>query len=172
MTEYHVASEIMDKNFFGIEDAVTYYGINPLRPKKLSEQVMEDIPFTEKLLLTLKDTHVLVAVFPVSIVDLIRNKGHLFKKHHTAALPWIRCKDAFFKDKGVFTWELVDKEATKKTYDYSAQVLVYVVISHFLKTGERLFKDKLTKTSSRFSDGKPVLIGDFSSCLRITDDDP
>ncbi len=160
----------MGRNFFGIEEAIKHFGVNP---SKAQTAALADVPFTEEVLASCKDTHVLVAVFPMSILD-IRGKVErkLFWSH-----SWYN-KQAFAKDRGEIGWHLVRKtpvpDSTSKTWDEqqalldkneetpSAQVMVYTIIGHYLATGERLFeKLPVVRTSSVGSGGNRVNVGDF-----------
>ena len=145
------ARELMGKNFFGIEEAIKHFGVNPSR-RQLA--VLGEVPFSDETLTVCKDTHVLVAVFPLSIVDLrskvADNNQTLFYKQ-----DWYD-KQAFANDKGETGWQLVRKEpiakSTSKTWGKQqallsedeetpkAQVMVYTIIGIFLATGERLFE--------------------------------
>ncbi|MFZ2643502.1 MAG: hypothetical protein WA117_21095, partial [Verrucomicrobiia bacterium] len=58
---------IMGRNFFGVEEAIKHFGVNP-SPEQLA--ALSEIPFSEARLREVKDTHVLVAVVPLSILDI------------------------------------------------------------------------------------------------------
>jgi len=122
-----------------------------------------------------KDTHVLVAVFPLSILDLRGKVEHsLFCSHKDA---WYN-KQAFAKERGEVTWQLVRKtevaNSTSKNWQEqqtllgkddevpSAQVMVYTIIGHYLATGERLFEHIYVRTSWDL-DGYHVDVGRFGS---------
>ncbi|MEK7624596.1 MAG: hypothetical protein AAB404_02680 [Patescibacteria group bacterium] len=165
------AREIMDKNFFGIEEAIKYFGVNTARQQLAA---LSEIPFSEAVLKELKDAHILVAVFPLSILD-IRDKVEckLFCSHEDA---WYD-KQAFAEDKNEAFWQLVRKtsvpNSTSKTWDEqqtllgkddetpSARVMTYVIIGHYLATGERLFDNIYVRTSSFSSDGRHVDVSSF-----------
>lgn len=167
------AREIMGRNMFGIEEAIKHFGVNPSRQQLA---VLADVPFTEAVLEACKDTHVLVAVFPMSILD-IRGKAErkLFYSHEDA---WYN-KQAFAKDRGETQWTLVRKtpvdNSTSKTWDEqqallgkddetpTARVMVYAIIGHYLNTGERLFENVYVRCSDVDSDGRRVLVGSFGS---------
>ena len=53
------AREIMGRNFFGIEEAIQYFRVNPTRQQTLA---LSEIFFPEAVLQEKKDTHVLVAI--------------------------------------------------------------------------------------------------------------
>jgi len=165
------AREIMGRNFFGIEEAIKHFGVNPSR---VQTAALSDIPFTEEVLESCKDTHVLVSVFPMSILD-IRGKVErkLFYSHEDS---WYN-KEAFAKDRGEIGWRLVRKtpvpDSTSKNWyeqqalldkseeTLSAQVMVYTIVGHHLATGERLFEKVYVRTSSVDSDGNRVNVGYF-----------
>jgi hypothetical protein len=149
----------MGKNFFGFDEAIKHFY---LRDYVTNEQLLylEEVPFTEEVLRASKDTHILVAVFPMSILDIRGSvEPNLFFSHNDA---WYN-KQAFAKDKGEVGWQLVRKESvadsTNKTWNEqqallsedeetpSAQVMVYTIIGHFLSTGERLFENIYVRCS-------------------------
>lgn len=172
-TMQKLAREIMGKNYFGIEEAVQHFGVKPTRAQL---SALAEIPLTEAELRECKDTHILVAVFPLSVLD---NRGKversLFYSHEDA---WYN-KQAFAKDKGEAHWQLVRKtpveNSTNKTWQDqqallakneetpTAQIMVYAIIGHFLATGERLFENVYVRCSDLDSDGRRVYVGDFGS---------
>lgn len=172
-TSHKQARAIMGKNFFGVEEAIKHFGVNP---SKQQLAYLAEVPFTEEVLKSCKDTHVLVAVFPMSILD-IRGKVErkLFYSHDDA---WYN-KQAFAEDKGEVGWQLVRKvpiaDSTNKTWNEQqallskdeetpkAQVVVYTIIGHFLATGERLFENIYVRCSDLDSDGLRVSVGDFDA---------
>ena len=162
--------EIMEKNFFGIEEAIKYFGVNPSE-----EQVktLSEIPFSEEVLQKTKDTHVLVAVFPLSILDIRGKTKHLFYNQ-----DWYNQQD-FAKEKGMVEWRLIKKtpvpNSTSKSWKEqqqlleeneqvpSAQIMVYTIIGHYLAIKERLFENIYVRTFSLDSDGSRVSVGYFDS---------
>ncbi len=162
----------MGKNFFGIEEAIKHFGV---KPTKQQIAALSEVPFDAKVLTACKDTHVLVAVFPMSILDiggLVNEKG-LFCKQ-----DWYNTQ-AFAKEKGEVGWQLVRKEpiadSTNKNWEEQRGILgedeetptagglVYTIIGHFLATGERLFENSYVRTSSLDSDGSHVRVGVFGA---------
>jgi hypothetical protein len=165
------AREIMGKNFFGVEETIRHFGVNPTRQQLAA---LSEIPFSEAVLEQSKDTHVLVAVFPLSVLE-IRGKvdSKLFYDQ-----SWYN-KESFAKERGEVTWQLIRKtpvnNSTSKNWQEqqallskddevpSAQVMVYTIIGHYLATGERLFEHIYVRTSSVASDGGRVAVGHFDS---------
>ena len=159
-TSQKLAREIMGKNFFGIEEAIKHFGVNATKQQLAA---LAEIPFSEEVLKSCKDTHVLVAVFPLSILDIcditrkLENQTLFYKQARYN-------KKAFAKDKGEVGWQLVRKEpiadSTSKTWNEqlellskdegtpTVQIVVYTMIGHFLNTGERLFEKIYVLTSS------------------------
>ena|GEM_PF-282406 len=164
------AREVMSKNLFGIEEAIKHFGINPTRQQLTA---ISDIPFSEALLEQSKDTHILVAVFPLSILE-IRDKvdPKLFYNHEGA---WYN-EQSFAKETREVSWQLirkipVDNSIPKDWQEQqalfgedeeipTAQALVYTAIGFFLNTGERFMERKYACTSSVDSGGNRVYISD------------
>jgi len=167
------AREIMGRNLFGVEEAIKHFDVNPTRQQLAA---LSEIPFSEAVLEELKNTHVLVAVFPLSILE-VRGKveRNLFFSHEDA---WYN-KQSFAKERGEANWQLVRKtpvdNSTSKNWQEqkallskddevpTTQVMVYTIIGHYLATGERLFERIYVRTSSVDSDGRRVLVGHFDS---------
>ena len=166
------AREIMGKNFFGIEEAIKYFGVNPTRQQLAA---LSEILFSEAVLEQSKDTYVLVAVFPLSILE-IRGKvdSKLFYDQ-----SWYNKEsfESFAKERGEVSWQLVRKNpvdnSTSKNWQEqqtllgkddevpTAQVMTYTIIGHYLATGKRLFEHVYIRTSSLVSYGARVGLGSF-----------
>lgn len=166
------AREVMGKNFFGIPEVMKHFGINPTR-RELA--MLSEMPFTPEELMMCKDTHILVAVFPLSICDLrskvVNNTQTLFYKQ-----DWYD-NQTFANDKGETSWQLILKtpiaNSTNKNWNEqrpliasgeevpTAQIMVYTIIGHYLNAGERLFENVYVRTSSLDSDGLHVDVGLF-----------
>ena len=172
-TMQKLAREIMGKNYFGIEEGAQYFGVKPTRTQL---SALTEVPLTEAELRECKDTHVLVAVFPLSVLE-IRGKVErsLFYNREDA---WYN-KQAFAKDKGEAHWQLVRKtpveNSTNKTWQDqqallakneetpTAQVMTYTIIGHYLATGIRLFENVYVRCSDVDSGGSRVYVGFFGS---------
>lgn len=165
------AEEIMKGNFFGVPDAIEYFGI---RPTEEQVKILSEIPFSEEILKECKDTHVLAAIFPLSIIKIIEGAGSdLFYGDN--------CYDGedFFGREGELEWRLISKipvgipslRSYKKRIrpicdngsEPTAQAMVYTIIGHYLKTGETLFENVYVRTSSTDSGGFRVYAGFFAS---------
>jgi hypothetical protein len=168
-TNQEMARKIMGKNFFGIEEAIQYFRVKPKKNERLSV-----IEWTEEELGTVRDTHVLVAVFPLSILKIRgRVDRRLFYSHEDA---WCN-QHAFAKEQGEAGWALVRKtpveHSTSKTWQEqqallstdeetpTARVMAYTIIGHFLATGDRLFESIYVRCSDRDSYGDRIVVGYF-----------
>lgn len=174
-TSHQRAREIMGKHFFGIEEAIKHFGVNPTKPQLA---YLAEIPFSEEVLETCKKTHVLVAVFPMSILEIRAKFGKQQKPPIFYSQDWYN-NQAFAQDKGQVSWQLVRKElianSTSKTWPEQqallgkeeetpkAQVMVYTIIGHFLATGERLFEKVWVSCSDLDSGGSRVGVGRFDA---------
>ena len=167
------ACEIMGRNMFGVEEAIRHFGVTPSRQQIAG---LSEIPFSEATLEQCKETHVLVAVFPLSILEIrgkVAQGQRLFYDQ-----DWYN-KQAFAKEKGETEWKLVRKtpveNSTIKTWPEqqallanneetpTARVMVYTIIGHFLATGERLFEKIYVRCSDVGSVGSRVRVGSFDS---------
>ena len=163
----------MGRNMFGIEEAIKHFGVNP---SKQQLAVLADVSFTEATLEQCKETHVLVAVFPLSILEIrgkVTQGQWLFYDQ-----DWYN-KQTFAKEKGETEWKLVRKtpvaNSTSKTWPEQQAllvsnektptvcVMVYTIIGHFLATGERLFEKIYVRCSDVASDGDRVGVGGVGS---------
>jgi hypothetical protein len=166
-----LAMQIMGANFFGGQDAQKYFGIEPTLEDAIA---LTTIPFTEEVLNECKDTHILVAVFRISILDIIRSVSdklfinEWYKTHNFKI-------EQFTQDKGETKWFLVEngpvEDSIEKSFNEqkalltsaeetpSAQVMVYTIIGHYLKTKERLFEYTHIHTTSVFLTGERVTVG-------------
>jgi hypothetical protein len=158
---------------FGVQEAIQHFGVKPTKSQLAALSV---IPFSEAELREVKDTHILVATLPLSVVDI---KGRVDRSlFYSKEDAWYQ-KEAFAKDKGQAGWHLVRKtivpNSTSKTYPEqqsllaeneetpSARVMVYTVIGHYLATGERLFSNIYARCSDLDSNGSRVNVGYFDS---------
>ena len=162
-TSQERAREIMGKNFFGIEEAEKYFKI---KPSDSDLNLLAEVPYSESTLKEYKNSHILVAVLPLSMLD-IKNKVRY------NILPdldngWCG-RESSIKQQGVADWFLINKTEvqgscghvadeqlsflSKKEDVPSVRVLVYAVVGYYLITGEFLFKKISVRTSSKMDDG-------------------
>ncbi len=161
---------IMGRNFFGTEEAISKFRIDC--PEECLD-AFAGVPFAKKTLEENRNTHVLAAVFPVSIVEIREKVGAgLFSARNGY---WYGNED-FATEKGVPGWRLVRMKPVcssfSKNWDTqclisngekapSARIMVYTVIGYYLVTDERLFEKVFVRTNSTAFDDYHVVIGCF-----------
>ncbi|MEX0930120.1 MAG: hypothetical protein WDZ79_00410 [Candidatus Paceibacterota bacterium] len=169
------AREIMGRDCFGIEEAVKYFGVNPTEAQLAA---LAKAPFSEAILESVKGGFILVAVFPMSILDIRDKVGYILSHplNCPGLLPWYE-KDAFAMDKGEVGWRLVRKTpvpgSTRKLLSDNrvllskdeeiplAQVMVYTIIGHYLAAGERLFEKVSVQTDYHVWSALHSCVGPF-----------
>jgi hypothetical protein len=67
----------MGDNFFGVEEAIRYFRVNPTDG---DVDALAEVPFTEDVLQECKDTHVLVAVFRLSVINIRKIVPNCFRQ--------------------------------------------------------------------------------------------
>ena len=146
------ARTIMGTNYFGPEEAIKYFGVTPTRAQ---QAFLATIPFSDICLQEYRETHVLVAVFPMSIVE-IRNaiEALIFLSREEEH----RCeRQAFARDRGRVGWHLVRKEPTRRSFEKSweeqlatlppheqvptSRVVIYTTIGFFLAYQKRFLSN-------------------------------
>lgn len=167
------AREIMGRNFFGVEEAVHCFGV---KPSKRQLAALSEIPFTEAELLEVKDTHILIAVFPLSLRYIRDEISYDIQKLFACGSRDIKYnRQAFVNMRGEVGWYLVRKksrEGSAGSWDKliatlgeneevpTSQVMVYAIIGYYLITGERLFEHCYVYCSNGTSH-EHVIVGHF-----------
>lgn len=136
-----LARKIIGKNYFGVKETIKYLEANP---SKWQLTYLAKIPFSKKILMSMKDTHILIAIFPMSILDIrryIENKK-LFHSNQVwykklfcnqnrynslfYSQDWYN-EQAFAKKKGEVGWCLIRKtpvvNSTNKTWNKQQVIL-------------------------------------------------
>ena len=165
------AREIMGTNFIGPEIASKHFGYTWTAE---DEKALTNIPFDEATLMTCKETHVLIAIPALSILDIrSRTDCALFYFQSGA---WYE-SEKFATDKGTIGWHLVRKtdvpnSRSKMWNDQqhllgpdeeipTAHVVVYTIMAYWKNQGARLFETYYVRTSDVGSGGGRVSVGDF-----------
>lgn len=179
-TGQDIAQHIMDKNYLGVETALRAFNVQMSDTDLDVLKTLKEIPFSESVLNTHKDTHILVAVLPLSIIDIqSRVDPRLFFKgwkscFERASAPW--CNDwQFAHESGVVQWMLIRKNdvpgSRNKLWSEqvelispdeeipNARVLLYTSILNYLHTGELLFRDCRVRTSDMHGEQRHIFIG-------------
>ena len=138
---------------------------------------LAEVPWSEETLLALCDSHVLVATPLLSILNLrtiVRRRYNgvslFYKQDDYDKMP-------FAMDSGEIDWRLVRKDPAEKSLGKllkeqewllgateaipDIQVMVYLMVAHFLNIGERLLEKTTVRTANVCPDGRRVYIGNF-----------
>ncbi len=172
------ARAIMGTNFFGVEDAIKHFKLEPAAEDLAT---LGEPPFSESQLEAHKDSHILVAVLPLAILDLNRKVDRSLFHNQT----WYKSgndgksPEPFAQDPGKAGWHLVRKtpvagSAAKCWSEQApligehqevpeARVVIYTVMGHCVATGERLLPSEHVRTSTIESAGLRVGVGGFDS---------
>lgn len=175
------ARAIMNSNFFGTEEAVDHFKI--VSPHECPD-LFSGIPFSEEKLEKNKYTHILTAVFPISIVEI--GNVILPELFYSEERNWY--KDlSFATRRGKAGWCLMRKKIfdhstyrtwkqqcciSKNEHALSARVLVYSIMGCYFVSNrnskEHLFEDVFVRTNSTAYRNFRVIVGHFNSTgLRI-----
>lgn len=168
------ARTIMGLNFFGINEAVRYL---PIVPTDSQISFFLTIPFSEETLRACKDTHILVAVFPMTILEIRGYVRNRFSEPIFYDYDRREC-EMFLVDVAEMGWHLLRKEpepgsSMKQWKDQQTvlsagesvskiSVVAYAMVGHFLNTGERLFGNTYVRCGDALGTRKHAVIG-FSS---------
>jgi hypothetical protein len=172
------ARKIMGKNMFGIEEAIKHFRIKPTYEQL---EALSTVPFLETTLEQCRDTHVLAAVFPLSILELQKLSPYVIWMFNFFDKELDTLTEAFLMERRRVTWQLVHKtEISNSTYKSlreqqallgkndeipSAQVIIYTIVGHYKNTNEQLFKEISIRTSSLSLNSNYVLISGLKSPL-------
>jgi len=168
------ARRIMGENFFGVGEAIKRFDIGPTRQQLA---VLEKVPFSESVLRKSKNTHILVAVFPLSILDIrdiVIRLSDRAVSNFFASQAWYE-NQIFAIDRGDIGWQLVRKEPVAHSFTKSwndqqdlhsadeetpmARIMVYTIIGHFILTGKRLFKNVQVRCADAGSNNSHISVG-------------
>jgi len=169
VTNPFLAREIMGKNMFGVEEAIRYFGVHP---DVIEMTEVSEIPWSVEVLKKAKNTHLLVAVFPLSILEIKERVDSMLFQDQNWYEKW-----PFAKERGTeASWQLIRKtpveNSASKTFREqlalvgkdkipTAREMVYSLVGYALATGEHLFSHVFVRTSSEYSFGNYIVVGHF-----------
>ncbi len=173
------AKRIMGPNMLDVIDAYEWFGIELTFAERAR---LQDVPFSARVLKRCKDTHVLALVPAISVNEMRKGQpSAFFPAFHLADEP-------FANERGSARWCLVRKasvpSSTEKVVSEqlnvldagevsaSARIAIYIAITHFLATGERIFAEPLyARCADSTAGGERVLVGYFDAFgLRVMSD--
>lgn len=154
------AKTMMGNNFLGIDKAIEHLGASPSLQQNAQ---LSEVPFSGDILHACRNSHALVAVLPLSIMNLKKIKK-VVKARLFYPQDWYE-SESFARAKGVASWELIridpiDKSRNKSwdeqrkmvlqsEYILPARTLIYATLLSFYATGGTWL---LGKNSVRCSD--------------------
>jgi hypothetical protein len=175
------AREIMGQNFLGPQEVTKHYGV-AYRLEQLTPLAL--IPFSEATLYECKDTHILVAGYPMTILDIVVKAPKDTKSFASYGDAWYN-HELFVENEHVnLRWYLIRKDvvegsvknvikASASSFDKRKALLskneevpracefTYAIVLYFLATGERLFPDIYAHCIDLDSGGVSVRVGYF-----------
>ncbi len=184
--DLETAQAIMGPNFFGVGEAMLHFGV---RPGVRQHAALHRVPWSKEVLRACKDTHALVAVFPLSILQL---RDRLPDPQMLFGLERYGYGEKHLaRDRGELGWYLVRKEASDLSRGYNfeeqkimldraneevatARILVYATMGILLASGQRMFENhhvRCTDVTDSEERGKiyHLLIGSFRNRALIFD---
>ena len=151
-----------------------FFGVTP---EIREHDALKKVPWNAEALLTLSETHILVAIPPLSILDMRTISDKRYRNQHLFYPQDDYDKKPFARDEGEIGWQLIRRTPVEgsfgKTWNYQqwllgvteelpcTQVLVYAMVGHFLNTGERLFEKDTVRTADICVDKRRVYVGNF-----------
>ncbi len=164
-----VAARIMGGNFLSTFAASQF--LSGGRFPDADDPVMKTVPFSAEFLSVCRDTHILVAAPPLSLLDIHRKAKELFGDK---GKPWFASEN-FAKTKMEMGWYLVGQEpvlgSVSSTWEEqkallseeeivpTTALLAYVAVAWFRQFGRRFPEHIYVRTSDITSDGKHVGFG-------------
>jgi hypothetical protein len=178
MVDILTAQHTMGQHFIGPDEAHTSMRVLFSGPK-----YVQKIPFSESSLRQYADTHILVLVPQISIIEMRRRVDPYLFWEYDAQIKAHRSmwydKYPFFHTAGRAEWCLLKKSVSPSTlykmysdqmanlagveYVPSVRVVAYTMLQYFLKTKERLFGRFYLQCSDRTKRGNRVAIGCFDT---------
>lgn len=175
-TDERVAREIMGRNFLGLDAALTKFGIVMTEEELLN---YPEIPWSEDELEQCKNTHLLVAGYPLSILDVRAKAPRNPKTFYRYEDGWYNNQRFATEERVSPRWYFIRKtpvdHSASKTWNEQQKLilsheevpraceLVYAIVLYYLVTGERLFPSIYVRTADIDSDGDRVSVGYFGA---------
>ncbi|MDD4477214.1 MAG: hypothetical protein WC461_03420 [Candidatus Paceibacterota bacterium] len=162
------ARKVMKNNFFGIEEAIKYFHVDPTDQQIAS---LAELPFSVKKLEKVKNKCILLAVFPLSVAEIYDKVGekYFYNHHFTFTKKSV--------EQGKAEWVLLRKTPLKNSIGKkfkeqraliltkegmaipSLREMVYAILGHHLATDERIFENVGVRTSDIDENGNHIFVG-------------
>lgn len=172
-TSQRRARDIMERDIFGIEEAIRHFGIP--HPERI--EPFWYVPWEEETLKKYGGAYLLTAPLSYSIVEILEK---VCNKDQISSF----CRDwpdweTFFGGADKPKWWLIRKTPAPNSADLTfgnqlnalsrdekvppARVMIYAIAGHFLETGEWLYENTFVRCSDGISKDRGVRIGHFGS---------
>lgn len=182
-TTFKAAMQIMrTRNVHGPDQIMKRFGVRYTKEELL--QLADTFP-SEETLRACQDTHILVAGYPLTVLEICKHMKQNFNNE-----DWHDNEDFARKTRVRLRWLLLRKtdvpNSRSKTYQAQLALLkpnesnsifcevVYGMNIHFAETGERLHKTYYVRCQDVTSSGRRVYVGDFDQsglCVYSDSDD-
>lgn len=171
-----VAQQIMGHNFLGLDAVITKFGVHMTEQELLN---YPEIPWSEDELNEVRDTHLLVAGYPLTIVEIRAKAPRTPKTFYRYEDGWYNNQRFATEERVGLGWHLIRKDivpnSTRKTWSEQQKLIspneevpgacdfVYAIVLYYLVTGGRLFPSVYARCSSVDSGGSHVYVGCFDA---------
>lgn len=165
------AEEIMEGNFFGVQDAARHFFVT-LGVRQAA--LLSRIPWSVDVLRKHSQTHMLVAVLPISIQQ-IRDRITDVICERDADIN----VDEFARTRGQASWHLIRKTPAKKSEFESwseqelrlkskelvptTRVMTYSILGYSLKYAEHLFRNEFVRCSDEVGSDYHTAVGAYTN---------
>lgn len=165
------AREIMGQNFHGPDQVAKHFGVR-YREAELAQ--LAEILFSEEVLAACKDTHILIAGYPLTILDI---RERMIRNFY--GQEWYNSEDFARKTKVQLRWHLLNKtdvpDSQWKGYEDQTALLgddeepaiacemIFGMNLHVAVSGERLYKKCSVRCRDLNSYRQRVCVGGFDA---------
>lgn len=166
------AQSIMGKNFLGVDEVATHFHARFTIDELAT---LSYVPFSEEVLRRCASTHLLVAGYPMSIMDIkaVAPEDAFYDDDR----PWYRTHAFATNQKMGLRWHLIGKDINELSphlhFDEQEKLLasdetvpracelVYAMVLNFMVNKERLFGDVYVHCAEKGDDNARICIGNF-----------
>jgi hypothetical protein len=175
------AQDIMGTHYFGVHHAVRHFQVEPTTFQKAG---FSEIPFSAEELSAVSETHILMAVFPLSIIGLCGRVPQQFLYGRVGAPQPIQAP--FVHEKGDSCWWLIRKDIVPESFGrpwlhqraaipageemLPAQVIVYAMAAYRFLTGNRMFRSTAVCSASLFRNNQSAHMRHLPSGIEILEE--
>jgi hypothetical protein len=171
-----LARQILRENFLGAEQSVTHFKLSPT-PSELER--LSAVPWSENELIHLRDSHLLVAVFPISLAQILQSVPSVmhgqswydsepFAHRRGNSKWWLiakSCPERFLSRNWEGQVQMLQRAAAIPT----VRVFAYSIGIYYLANHRHLFPSLLVRCKDVISSSCHITAGEFQlDGLRIS----